>query len=151
VYIKSHLSRGRMHSPQQEDFIPFASEPTITSSASPRKPSSKDITIPSTIASDAIQHLPGPYTFAQDHHDEQDPTTSVSNLSLSPLVLPVPLSERVYMSVYSSSSVDTEHSEYSNPPAQKYRVTNHQNMSRKISPVCTTSRQIDTASKLNTT
>jgi hypothetical protein len=132
-----------MHSPQREDFIPFASKPTITSSASLPKPSSKDLTVPSTIASDAIQPFPGPSTFVQDYHDEQDSTASLPNLTLSPPTLPISLSERIYMSVYSSSSVDTEHSEYSNPPARKYRVTSFQNMSRKITPVRTTSGQIN--------
>jgi hypothetical protein len=49
---------------------------------------------------------------------------------------PIPLSERTYMSVYSSSSADTELSEFSNPPARRYRVPNPSKMPRKITPVC---------------
>jgi hypothetical protein len=48
---------------------------------------------------------------------------------------PIPLSERVYMSVYSTSSVDTDLSEFSNPPARNYRTSTSQEMSRKITVV----------------
>jgi hypothetical protein len=47
----------------------------------------------------------------------------------------IPLSARNYMSVYSSSSVDTELSEFSNPPARRYRVPDPSKMPRKITPV----------------
>lgn len=40
------------------------------------------------------------------------------------------------MSVYSTSSADTELSEFSNPPARRYREPNVQKMSRKITTVC---------------
>jgi hypothetical protein len=41
-----------------------------------------------------------------------------------------------YMSVYSTSSADTDYSTYSNPPAKPYQVPSFSNMaSRRISPV----------------
>jgi hypothetical protein len=46
------------------------------------------------------------------------------------------LSDRLHMSVYSTSSADTELSEFSNPPARRYREPNVQKMSRKITAVC---------------
>jgi hypothetical protein len=48
---------------------------------------------------------------------------------------PKSLSDRIYMSVYSTSSVDTELSEFSNPPARRYSVPNSQNMPKKLSAV----------------
>jgi hypothetical protein len=39
------------------------------------------------------------------------------------------------MSVYSSSSVETDLSEFSNPPARIYRTPNSHKMPRKISAV----------------
>jgi hypothetical protein len=39
------------------------------------------------------------------------------------------------MSVYSTSSVDTDLSEFSNPPARNYRTSTSQEMSRKITVV----------------
>jgi hypothetical protein len=48
---------------------------------------------------------------------------------------PKSLSHRIYMSVYSASSVDTELSEFSNPPARRYSVSNSQNMPKKLSVV----------------
>jgi hypothetical protein len=65
-------------------------------------------------------------------HTPADPHTSPS-----PPIRPTSLSNRLYMSIYSSSSVDTTHSEYSNPPARSYRVPDYSTMSpsRKITPV----------------
>jgi hypothetical protein len=41
-----------------------------------------------------------------------------------------------YMSVYSTSSADTEYSTYSNPPAKPYQVPSFSNMAtRRVSPV----------------
>jgi hypothetical protein len=41
-----------------------------------------------------------------------------------------------YMSVYSTSSADTEYSTYSNPPAKPYQLPSFSNMSsRRVSPV----------------
>jgi hypothetical protein len=54
---------------------------------------------------------------------------------------PIPLSERVYMSVYSTSSVDTDLSEFSNPPARNYRTSTSQEMSRKITVTISRSRR----------
>jgi hypothetical protein len=48
---------------------------------------------------------------------------------------PIPLSDRLYMSVYSSSSIDSELSEFSNPPARRYRTPNLHKMPRNISTV----------------
>jgi hypothetical protein len=39
------------------------------------------------------------------------------------------------MSVYSTSSIDTDFSEFSNPPARSYHVSNSHKMSRKITVV----------------
>jgi hypothetical protein len=63
--------------------------------------------------------------------------TTPTRLSISPIELSrsKPLSDRVYMSVYSSSSVDTELSEFINPPARRYRVPESHKMPRKISSV----------------
>jgi hypothetical protein len=54
----------------------------------------------------------------------------------------IPLSERHYMSVYSSSSVETDLSEFSNPPARTYRTRNPYKMPRKISAVSLLVRRI---------
>jgi hypothetical protein len=69
---------------------------------------------------------------------EPSPETAppVCLVSPGPPYRPIPLSERVYMSVYSNSSVDTDLSEFSNPPARSYRTSTSQKMSRKINVVC---------------
>lgn len=48
---------------------------------------------------------------------------------------PCPLSERLYMSIYSTSSVDTDFSDFSNPPARTYRISTSSKMPRKITTV----------------
>lgn len=45
------------------------------------------------------------------------------------------LQDRLYMSVYSTSSIDSDLSEFSNPPARSYRLPNSHKMPRKISVV----------------
>jgi hypothetical protein len=62
---------------------------------------------------------------------------TVTNFDSFPARVPasIPLSERLYMSVYSSSSVETDLSEFSNPPARTYRTSNSHKMPRKISAV----------------
>jgi hypothetical protein len=63
-------------------------------------------------------------------------TPTDTHNSSSPRTWAISLSNRLYMSVYSSSSVDTAHSEYSNPPARSYRVPDFSIMSsQKITPV----------------
>ena len=66
-------------------------------------------------------------------------TPGCSSVSQPP-TWPVSLSNRLYLSVYSSSSNDTEQSDYSNPPARQYCVPNF--------PKMTSSRKITAASLL---
>jgi hypothetical protein len=156
VYITSCLPQSRMYPPQQERLVPSAFDSTIVLL---KKSFSKTFTVPNTIPSRRVPTLSQSYAFTQKYHNpllhrtrdcRSEPpvheteskhnfTASLSDLSPLSLARPISLSERIYMSVYSSSSVDTEHSEYSNPPARKYRVPNFQNMSRKITSVCFTS------------
>jgi hypothetical protein len=74
---------------------------------------------------------------AEFHIIEPLPETTPPTRCISPgpLYRPIPLSERVYMSVYSTSSVDTDLSEFSNPPARSYRTSTSQKMSRMITVV----------------
>lgn len=62
-------------------------------------------------------------------------TPTGSSTSTSPRSRSKILSDRLYMSVHSTSSTDTDTSEYSNPPARPYRIPSFQRMSgsRKIS------------------
>lgn len=64
-------------------------------------------------------------------------TPTGSSTSTSPRSRSKILSDRLYMSVHSTSSTDTDTSEYSNPPARPYRIPSFQRMSgsRKISAV----------------
>jgi hypothetical protein len=68
---------------------------------------------------------------------EPSPETTSTACSILPVSppRPIPLSERLYMSVYSTSSVETDLSEFSNPPARSYRAPNSLKMSRKITVV----------------
>lgn len=145
-----------MDTPQQQEFLLSSPESIPSSSASLDIPPSSYLAVPIAIRPGSHLFLPGPNSFEQDFGDElllpenrsasepiphilepaQEHTPTAS--CISPTLSPRPsssLSDRVYMSVYSSSSVDTELSEFSNPPARRYRVPNTQKMSRKISAV----------------
>jgi hypothetical protein len=145
-----------MGTPEQEQFLLSSPESIPSSSVSLDIPPSSYLAVPIVRTPGSYLPLPGPNSFEQDFADElllsedrstsepiphilapaQESTPTAS--CISPASPPWPsssLSDRVYMSVYSSSSVDTELSEFSNPPARRYRVANTQKMSRKISAV----------------
>jgi hypothetical protein len=144
-----------MDSPQQEQLRISSLPSPVPSSASLDISTARYLTLPTTAPSGPYFCLPGPDTserdsidallIAEDHSvSESTPRTlgptqdlePASSFTLSVLPSqPCSLSDRVYMSVYSSSSVDTELSEFSNPPARRYRVPNTPKMSKKISTV----------------
>jgi hypothetical protein len=144
-----------MDSPQQEQLRISSLPSPVPSSASLDTSTARYLTIPTTAPSGPYFCLPGPDTSERDSIDtllipeDQSVSASIPGIlgppqdldSASSFTLPVlpsqpcSLSARVYMSVYSSSSVDTELSEFSNPPARRYRVPNTPKMSKKISTV----------------
>jgi hypothetical protein len=143
-----------MASPQQEQQLPSSPELSVPSSASINISPSNYLTVPVTRPSRRLPALPGPSPFEHNfsdafvsfgHRSTSEPlphileptrvTTPTACLNSSIASRPNSLSERLYMSVYSTSSVDTDLSEFSNPPARSYRVSNSQKMSRKITVV----------------
>jgi hypothetical protein len=152
-----------MESPQEEQLSSSPPASPITSSNSVDIAPSSYLTVPITVPSGPCLLLPGPGSFGKNFIDllllpedkspadliplilgpaqEQTPTPSSTPPATPPQS--VPLSDRVYMSVYSSSSADTDLSEFSNPPARRYRVPDPPKMSRKISAVCTFRPQTD--------
>jgi hypothetical protein len=145
-----------MESPQQEQLSSSPPASPITSSTSVDIAPSSYLTVPIIVPSGPYLLLPGPGTFEQDFTDLLLLPEDKSPADLIPLILEpaqdqtptpsstppgtppqsIPLSDRIYMSVYSSSSADTDLSEFSNPPARRYRVPDPPKMSRKISAVC---------------
>jgi len=146
--------------PSQQDEASVSSpESATTSSTWLSIPSSNYLTVPTTRPSNRFFPLPGPVAFVEDDLElplvslleatsNLGPETSQAPRLDTPPVQPSPPSSYTrrrsrspargsFMSVYSASSVETDHSTYSNPPARLYRVPSFQNMSsRRISPVC---------------
>jgi hypothetical protein len=143
-----------MDSSQQQLSLPSPESPLVPSTCSDIPPSSY-LTVPSCRPPRPISPLSRQIPIEEDDDEdlrifeEHTPTAlrilvpsrrhepTNPRTSPSPLTRPPPLSTRLYMSVYSSSSIDTAHSDYSNPPARSYRVPDYSNMSssRKITPV----------------
>lgn len=146
-----------MDSSQQDDQLLSSPESSQVSLTSFGITPSSYLTVPSTRPSGPLLSLPGPAVLREDDTELLLPSTDRPSPSGSvPLILepsrittprerqqspspsrllPPPL---IYMSVYSSTSTDSEFSVYSNPPARVYRVPSFQKMSgsRKISAVC---------------
>lgn len=153
-----------MHSPQQDEQLlsctESGSKPPPSTALAIKSESYLTVSFTTLLGS----HVSFPYFFEQDFIDtllskgdlsapnsipqvlepseESAPVTCISNFPNSPSRPGVPLSERLYMSVYSTSSADTELSEFSNPPARRYRVSTTQKMPRKISTVCLCSQNM---------
>jgi hypothetical protein len=127
---------------------------THHSTRPPDSPSSNYLTVPNSKSLNRNLHLRKQKRTLQDSTDTplsseehsasgsepeilEPSQETFSNLCSSPARAPwlTPLSERLYMSVYSSSSADTDLSEFSNPPARSYRTPNPYKMPRKISTV----------------
>jgi hypothetical protein len=147
-----------MTPPRQDESSISSPESATTCSTLLSVPPTTYLTVPTTRPSGEFLSLLGPIASGEDDFDLHllTPQTAItdpvpSRLGLSshdnPLEqLPSQLSPRrrlrspargVFVSVYSTSSVDTEYSAYSNPPAKLYRIPSFQNMSSyKISPVC---------------
>ena len=148
-----------MSPPQQDELLPSPSESSRHSSASLNIRSPQYLTVPNTGPTGSRLSLPGPSTT-----QPEEPDWSESLLPPRSSSLPVPeireplsedltyhdttspesttgiysrFSERIFMSVYSSTSAESEYSVYSNPPARVYRVPSFQNMStsRRVSTV----------------
>ena len=147
-----------MDSSKQDEAQDSSPQSATTSSTLLSIPASSYLTVPSTRPASKLPSLPGPVAFAEDGRDltlyssPEDISDSVPDISSRFTTPPVQPSspnsyirrrsrsrspaQREFMSVYSASSVDTETSTYSNPPARPYQVPSFQNMSRRISPVC---------------
>ncbi|KAH4809637.1 hypothetical protein HBI56_072940 [Parastagonospora nodorum] len=112
ISITNHLQKTCFHS---LEYLAFRSIGNRTHSRTVKNDWSSDLNTTYTIAS---RQKGTPFTFSAS------PTKSA---------LPKDLCGRFYMSTYSSSSVNTEFSEFSNPPAQRYHVPNSTTMSGRIS------------------
>lgn len=159
VYNNSRAPHQIMESEQEDPQVSSPESSIATSTSFDISPSSY-LTVPNTRTKRRLPLLPGPTVFDQDDFDfditvssyrgstsEAIPQVHSPSRSSPPIgfdtsqlqpTRPNHLSDRLYMSVYSSSSLDTEHSEYSNPPARRYRVPDFAKMSsaRKITVVC---------------
>jgi hypothetical protein len=143
-----------MDPPQHEHSHLSSLHLTLHSTKPPDIPSSNYLTVPNRNFSSRILYLRKQNRRLQDLTDTSlfsgklsasgsipillEPSEeTVTNFDSSPARGPasIPLSERLYMSVYSSSSVETDLSEFSNPPARTYRTPNSHKMPRKISAV----------------
>jgi hypothetical protein len=144
-----------MDSPRQDDTQLSSPESINTSSTLLSIPASNFLTVPTAFPASRFFSSLEPTAFAEDY--DLEPLTPASELvpeipqflrnDISP-VQPSPPNtyirrrskspaQRKFLSVYSASSIDTDNSKYSNPPAKPYRVPSFQNMSsRRISPVC---------------
>jgi len=156
-----------MEPPQEEQFSASSSASPVAIIASVGTAPSSYLTVPIAVPSGPLLLLPGPRTPKQESLDLlllpednlssdsipltleplQQPSPAPSGTPPAPLPSPIPLSDRVYMSVYSSSSADTDLSEFSNPPARRYRMPDPPKMSRKISMVCVHSAMTACVSK----
>ena len=149
-----------MSSSQPEDFTASSPESSQPSSARQSIISSSYLTIPSSGRTRRTR-LSSPHSSLRDPEGIDNPQnfpiySSPKSLQVPPPTLVPPASptsprsqtdlleprvnfadypDPIYMSVYSSSSVD---SEYSNPPARSYNLPSFENMSssRKITLVC---------------
>jgi hypothetical protein len=143
-----------MDSLQQEDFQLSSTHLTLPSTNPPGILPSSYLTVPKAKAQNRISFVTEQSRPIQDCTNalisSEAKSTSRSIFDISkpsqetiPILCssearepwPIPLSDRLYMSIYSSSSVDSELSEFSNPPARRYRTPNLHKMPRKISTV----------------
>jgi hypothetical protein len=144
-----------MASQQQDDSANPPNSPSRLSSAQLSVSPSSYLTVPNTRPPGVAFQLPGPTTPDALLDTPVDYTPTFASLphileparSRDPSPDPEPSSPRerfarypepILMSVYSATSVDSEQSAYSNPPARLYRVPSFQAMSgsRKITVVC---------------
>lgn len=154
------LNNKWIHHSKKTISFPHTGSSTATSTSLNISPSSY-LTVPHSRSSRLPISLPGPAAFDQEGSDahvysnqslasepghriivpsRSNTPTSLCASQLSPS-LPNPLSDRLYMSVYSSSSLDTRNSEFSNPPARRYRLpafSNKMSSSQRISAVRST-------------
>lgn len=140
-----------------EETPPLSSPESLRSTSSLLSiPPSNYLTVPNNKRSRTVSFLPAPTTFEEDTEfvhpsppgdlsHRTIPLIREPSRSTTPIAGEHPQSpqeqfprcrEPTYMSVYSTSSAESEHSTYSNPPARAYRVPSFQNMStRRISAV----------------
>jgi hypothetical protein len=139
----------------QQDEPPLSSPESSRGSTSFNIQSTHYLTVPITGPTSSYLTLPRPLSSEEEHPDwlqssllprsasvpiprirEPSPSNVPSEQDISSSFSPQ-LSDRTFMSVYSSTSAESEHSVYSNPPARVYRVPSFQNMSasRRISTV----------------
>jgi hypothetical protein len=142
-----------MTSPQRQDFHLSPTQLTLLSAKPLGISPSNYLTVPKPKARNRTSIIPEQIRTLRDHTNalvSSGKESAIKYISGIPEPLretipilcseakelrPIPLSDRLYMSVYSSSSVDTELSDFSNPPARRYRTPNSHKMPRKISTV----------------
>jgi hypothetical protein len=138
---------------QRQDPHPSPLELTLQPSSTVNIPSSDYLRVPEIPKSPSSLSTPDPDLQADTDapliHAKLSTTTPVpsiiepspyttfehSSTNSTALTRSSVLSKRLYMSIYSSSSVDTDFSDFSNPPARSFRVSTTSKMSRKITAV----------------